>query len=61
MDIAPHEREAIDFAGSMAGEYLESIGVFSLDKLTPEQWQTFTQVMCANYHMKVRELEPCPF
>lgn len=62
MDIAPHEQEAIDYAGNMAGEYLESIGVFSLDKLTPEQWATFAQVMCINFSQKEKELaSDCPF
>jgi len=61
MDLQTHEAEAASYGGKMAGQYLESIGVFSLGQLTGEQWQTFCEVMCINYHMKAASFAPCPF
>ena len=44
------EKAAAAYGGAMAGEYLESIGKFSLADLTPQEWETFCEVMCCNYH-----------
>lgn len=60
-DIQDWEREAVLYGGSMGGEYLESIKVFDLAKLTPSQWETFCEVVCMNYHAKRVELQPAPF
>ncbi|NOG73741.1 DUF6511 domain-containing protein [Roseicella sp. DB1501] len=60
-DVEPHQREAMIFAGAMVGEYLESIGQTDLAKLDAEQWQTFLEVVCLNYYVKVNILAPCPF
>lgn len=54
-DAQPEEKAAAAYAGSKAGEYLESIGVFDLSELTEEQWQTFCEVMCLNYVSKKLE------
>lgn len=51
-----HSKEAAKYAGSMAGEYLESIGKFSLEEMSGEEWQTFCEVMCCNFKMKEMEL-----
>lgn len=61
MDIQDFEKQAAQYAGQMAGEYLESIKVFDLSKLTPSQWETFVEVVCMNFMMKRIELQPTPF
>ena len=60
-DIQPFEIEAALYGGQMGGEYLESINVTDLTKLTPDQWQTFLVTVTSNYHAKHNELKPCPF
>jgi len=60
-DIEPYEMEAIRFAGTMAGEYLDSISKTDLATLTVDEWKTFTEVMCINFLQKRAELQPCPF
>lgn len=40
-DWTIREETAIKRGGRMGGEYLESIGKFSLDTLTEEEWSTF--------------------
>lgn len=51
-----HSKEAAKYAGSMAGEYLESIGKFSLEEMNSDEWQTFCEVMCCNFKRKEMEL-----
>lgn len=60
-DLEYWQLEAIQFGGSCGGEYLEEIGKTDLTKLTPEEWQTFIQCVCLNYHQKHSELKSCPF
>lgn len=52
-----HSKEAAKYAGSMAGEYLESIGKFSLDTLSGDEWAEFCEIMCCNFLMKKIEFE----
>lgn len=61
--MTPEEWElpAIMHGGANGGEYLDSIGIYSLDKLSPEQWQTFLECICLNYHAEHNRLKPCPF
>lgn len=60
-DVQEWELAAIEYGGNQGGEYLESIKVFDLAKLTPAQWATFCEVICMNYHAKRVELQPVPF
>ena len=53
--VEEHERAAYEYGGKCAGEYLESIGVYDLSKMTKEQWHTFCKTMCVNYHKKHAE------
>jgi len=49
------------YGGEMGGEYLEEIGKTDLRTLTPEEWSTFLQVVCSNYHAEHNRSKPCPF
>lgn len=49
------EHDAIMYGGQMGGEYLDSINITDLAALTPEQWQTFLEVVCLNYHNRTIE------
>lgn len=60
-DLQEWEILAILYGGQMGGEYLESINKYSLDQLTPEEWQTFLVTVCFNYHAEHNRLKPCPF
>lgn len=52
-----HEKEAYIHGGNMAAEYAKSIGKSDLANLTGDEWLTFCECMCKNYHMKHVELE----
>jgi len=58
--MEPWELEAVEYGGAMGAEYLESIGIFDLTKLSKEQWLTFCECVCKNYHNKIALLAP-PF
>jgi len=60
-DMQPFEITASLHGGDMGAEYLESIGVFDLSKLTPDQWRTFLVTVTSNYHAEHNRLKPCPF
>ena len=60
MDI-PHVREARDYAGQMAGQYLDELRQTDAAKLTPYQWDTLISLICCNFILKKKELDPCPF
>lgn len=55
------ELEAVEYGGKMGAEYLESIGLFDLTKLTKEQWMTFLECVCKNCQEKRAELDSIPF
>ncbi len=40
-DVFRIDREAVRKAGSMAGQYLDEIGVTDLAELTADQWEQF--------------------
>lgn len=61
MDLQEWELEAINYGGQMGGEYLDSIKKTDLATLTTTEWQTFLETITINYHIKHRELKPCPF
>lgn len=50
--------ESLQYAGEMAGEYLEEIGKTDLADLTPEEWQTFLDVVVRNQRNKMAILPP---
>jgi hypothetical protein len=60
-DLEPWQVESILYGGQCAGEYLESIHITDLAKLSPNQWETLLYVITSNYHTKHNELKPCPF
>ena len=51
-DIDDIEKNAVEYASTMAGEYLESIGKFDLSDLSPDQWQEFIWIVAKNYTLK---------
>ena len=51
------EREAYLYGGLNAHEYATSIGKSDLADLTSDQWITFCECMCKNYHSKYNELQ----
>lgn len=57
-DIDPEEvtRAAYIYGGNMAAEYAKSIGKHDLATLTGDEWLTFCECMCKNYHSKFLEL-----
>lgn len=60
MDIQDWEKDAAHNAGRVGGEYLESVGVFDISKLTKEQWETFLECVCMAYEVEKVKLSP-PF
>ena len=59
------EREAARLGGKMGGEYLESLGKYNLIELSKEEYQTFIECVCKEYHLRHAEfqskLQDCPF
>ena len=49
------EKTSYLYGGRNGGEYLESIGKFNLAELTKEEWLTFLECVCKNYHLKFLE------
>ena len=58
--MEPWELEAVEYGGAMGAEYLESIGIFDLTKLSKDQWLTFLECVCKNYVQKEAYFRP-PF
>lgn len=46
------EKQAYLHGGQNGGQYLESINKFNLQQLTKEEWLTFCECICKNYHTK---------
>lgn len=59
--LEPFEQQALDYAGEMAAEYIESIGVTDITKMSVYQWKIMIEVIAINYSQKRAELQPCPF
>lgn len=57
------EQAAYLYGGANAAEYAKSIGKHDLATLTGEEWLTFCECLCKNYHLKFLELtkDDCPF
>lgn len=58
------ERLSLMEAGEVAGGYLESVGKFSLDELSPEEWEKFLTTILTSYGDKMRariESNAAPF
>lgn len=49
IDPTDAEKESMEHAGDMAGEYLESLRKTDLAKLSSDEWQTLIQVICTAY------------
>lgn len=55
-DIEQKTLEAYHHGGQNAHEYALSIGKHDLATFTAEEWETFCECMCKNYHLKYIEL-----
>lgn len=49
IDPTDAEKESMEHAGDMAGEYLESLGKTDLATMSPDEWQTLIHVICSGY------------
>lgn len=56
IDPTPNELAALDYAGDMAGEYLDSIGKTDLAALTRSEWSTLIEVTVTGYCDRLRDL-----
>jgi hypothetical protein len=50
------EKRAYLFGGQNGGEYLDSIRKTNLAELSEDEWLTFLECICKNYHSKYVEL-----
>ena len=58
-DVTEENYEAsLEYAGEMAGEYLDEIGKSDLADLEPDQWRTLLDVIVRNQRQKMAELPP---
>lgn len=56
VDPDEHECVALEFASQMGGEYLESIGVTDLSRVTADQWQSLVECIVTGYQDKLAEV-----
>lgn len=49
------EREAYLYGGKNGGEYLEEINKYNIYELSSDEWLTFLECICKNYHLKLLE------
>jgi hypothetical protein len=56
IDPTPNERDALEAAGRMGGEFLESIGKTDLARFSVEEWDTFIEAIVTGYGDRLREL-----
>ena len=49
MTMEKHEHDGARLAGKAGGEYLDSIGIYDMSKLTPHQWETFIETICVKF------------
>lgn len=45
-----NDKDAYLHGGKNGGEYLESIGKYNLTELSKDEWLTFLECVCKNYH-----------
>ena len=55
-DATPNEKQAMQNAGNMGGEYLDSIGKTDLASLTQAEWTCFVECVCTGYTDAMRKL-----
>lgn len=51
------EIEAMQYAGAMGGQYLESINKFDLRSLSLNEWQAFVGCLIGGFTEKLHEIE----
>lgn len=56
-DPTSFELKAMHHGGRMGGEYLQSIGVFDLSVLSPEQWEQFLKCVMGGYFEKMADMD----
>lgn len=56
IDPTPNEQRALQTAGDLAGEYLDSLGRTDLALLTPAEWATLIEVIVTGFGDRLREL-----
>lgn len=52
-----NEKLAYLHGGKNGGEYLDSIKKYNLSELSVEEWLSFLECVCKNYHLKFIDLE----
>jgi hypothetical protein len=57
VDPTVNEIVAMETAGKLAGEYLESIGKTDLAVLSEDEWLTFIESVVTGFTDKLQELE----
>ena len=60
IDPTRHERAAMDHAGTLAGEYIESLGRTDLMAWSPEEFATLIEVIVTAFTDRLRELADRP-
>jgi hypothetical protein len=55
-DLTANEIEALQYAGDMAGEFLEEKGKTNLEALDRDEWMQFIECVVGNFQMKLQEL-----
>lgn len=58
-DLLPHQNESLIFAGQMAGEYLEEIGISDLARLSEDQYSQLLKIIVLNF--LDHSSKTCPF
>jgi hypothetical protein len=62
IDPTKSEMTSLHHGGRMGGEYLQSIGVYDLSQLSPEQWEQFLKCVLGGYFEKIADLnDDIPF
>ena len=56
IDPDEHEAKALEHAGEMGGEYLESLGVTDLAQITPTQWGILIECIVTGYQDRLAAL-----
>jgi hypothetical protein len=54
-DFDPIETDALGHAGAAGGQYLDSIGKSDLEKLTPNEWTHFLELVVDGFGCRMRE------
>jgi hypothetical protein len=56
IDTTEYEREAIAHGGSMAGEYLETLGKTDIAVMTPDEYDAFIETAITGYVERLGEI-----